>query len=168
MFKWALLTIGSLILFLKTNRDATPMKPVKSNFDPIYRRHATPNGLMPSLLKAIAFVESSENPMAVNKSDPSYGLMQILCTGKGAMCENRFILPGWPVTRDSLLDPELNVSLGAQILGWNVSQYGLLKGIAVYNNWSARSAPREGPFPNQSYVDKVMAAKRDIEEGKLV
>lgn len=144
------------------------MKPEKTNFDSVYKRHASINGIPPSLIKAIAFVESSENPNAINKADPSYGLMQVLCTGKGAVCENRFIIPGWPVTRDALLDPELNVSFGAQILGWNVSQYGLLKGIAVYNNWSARTASRDGPFPNQDYVDKVIAAKTEIEKNKLI
>lgn len=132
--------------------------------DDIYRRHAQSVGVDWRLLKAIARVESSENPNAVNPSDPSVGLMQILCVpdGKGG-CANKFNIAGWPPkNREELFNPDFNVLLGAQILAWNIQTFGTSKGIAVYNSWSARNDPRNGPFRNQSYVDKVMAEYRAL------
>lgn len=168
MVGWFILGIGGLVAFLIQHRNAVPVKITRTNWNSIYKRHAALNALPASLIKAIAFVESSENPTALNKADPSYGLMQILCTGNGPVCSNRFNITGWPVTRELLYDPEVNVSLGAQILSWNVSQYGLKKGIAVYNSWSSRTEPPDGPFPNQDYVDRVLAAKEKIENEKLI
>jgi soluble lytic murein transglycosylase-like protein len=101
------------------------------------------------LLKALAQVESDENPVAKNPADPSYGLMQVLYP-------QHLNVENWPPENESqLYDPDYNVSIGAQIIKWNVQSFGLEKGIAVYNMWGARHSPDNGPFPNQSYVDKV-------------
>lgn len=123
--------------------------------DDIYKDKAEQFNLDWRLIKAIAIVESNERPNAVNPSDPSMGLMQILCIpdGKGG-CKNKFNIIAWPPkSKDELFDPDYNVFIGAQILKWNIDTYGLRQGVAVYNNWSARNESE--PFSNQSYVDKV-------------
>jgi len=115
--------------------------------------------LSPELLKAIAQVESSECVQAVNLGDPSFGLMQVRCVpGPRGQCLNdRPQIEGWTdMTIKKLFNPEVNLKIAAQILEWNIANFGYHQGIAVYNSWSARKDPAEGPFRNQGYVDKVL------------
>ena len=129
------------------------------SLDDLYKKHGKRHGLDWRLLKAIAQVESNEDPQAKNQADPSFGLMQILCQDDGmGSCKNKLNILDWPpASKSELFDPDYSLHIGAQILSWNINQYGLDKGIAVYNSWSARHAPNDGPFPNQGYVDKVWA-----------
>lgn len=127
------------------------------NYDALFRRHAEAHGLDWRLVKAIATVESHLNPRAENRRDPSLGLMGVLCRPAGASCGNRFDIAGWPpARREQLFEPEYNVAIGTQVLAWNIRTYGLERGIATYNAWSARLTPRGKSFPNQYYVDKVL------------
>lgn len=120
------------------------------SYNSLYQKHGQTYGVDWLLLKALAIIESNENPGAVNPVDPSYGIMQIFYTGS-----NRFDIDGWPPTNSTqLLDADYNIRLGSQIIGWNLRAYGLEKGIAVYNKWSARNETK--PFSNQAYVDKVL------------
>lgn len=124
----------------------------------IYEKWGQRYGVDPDLIQAIARIESNENPSAVNPLDPSTGLMQILCRAscQTCQCQNRFNVIGWETaTPERLFDPDFNVSIGTQIIAWNLETYGFLKGIAVYNRWASRNDPPNGPFGNQSYVDKV-------------
>ena len=152
----------------KNDNIPTPArKPDLSTLDQIYIKYGLQFGPDWRLLKALAQVESGERPTAKNAADPSYGLMQILCTTPSgnqlAACTNRFNVVGWnEATPERLLDADYNVKIGAQILQWNIATYGLTKGIAVYNNWGARNDPTNGPFRNQGYVDKVLAAYRSL------
>ncbi len=115
----------------------------------------------PFLLRAISIVESAEGNFLVNNFEHSYGLMQILCKNDGDLdqyCKNE--LPAVPMfdeaTPNKLLNDTIyNVKIAAQILKWNQDKFGFKRGVAVYNSWSARNAPENGPFPNQGYVDKV-------------
>jgi len=111
----------------------------------------------PPLLKAIATVESDEDPEAINPDDPSYGLMQILVSPANCSDGPYRELPGlnMRVSKEELMDPETNVRVAAKILDWNIRHYGYPRGLAIYNAWSARKSPVDGPFPNQEYVDKV-------------
>jgi len=137
---------------------ATPLP--SSGLDLIFLKYGTMYNLDPALLRAVAMVESSMNPNAKRINPPrdvSVGLMQILCLpdGKGG-CTNKFNIDGWEgITFNKLFDADLNVKLGAQILAWNIKTFGYKRGIAVYNSWSARNDPPNGPFMNQGYVDKV-------------
>jgi soluble lytic murein transglycosylase-like protein len=133
-------------------------EPPPVTLDDLYQSHGRQHGLDPMLLKAIAIVESSENPNAKNPADPSIGLMQILCVPDGnGSCSNKLNIQGWPPADARLLyDPDYSLYLGGQILKWNISTYGFKKGIAVYNSWGARLDPDDGPFRNQNYVDKVL------------
>lgn len=133
-----------------------------SELDALYKKHGAAQGVDWRLIKAIAMIESRENPRAVNRKDPSVGAMQILCRPRGDTCANKLDLPGWPPKRARLLDPDFNISIGAQILAKNIRAYGRDKGIAVYNSWPARHTPRGKRFPNQQYVDKVLRAYRAL------
>lgn len=141
---------------------------LNGSLDSIFKLYAQKHGLDWKLLKAIATVESSLNSAAVNPADPSYGLMQILCEpdGKGG-CRNKFpAVTNWPpVNKAQLFDPEYNISVGSQILAWNISTYGMRKGVAVYNSWAARFESE--PFKNQRYVDKVFAEYKRLRDDEI-
>lgn len=145
-----------------TNIEQTP-------YENLFKKYASKYNLDWRVLSAIAFVESSYLPNAVNYADnESIGLMQVLCKpdGKGGCIdidERTKWLEGWiGIKRNDLLVAEKNISVGAQILAHEASKYGLLKGIARYNSLSAQTAPPKGPFPNQSYVDKVVKRAREL------
>jgi len=127
-----------------------------SAYKMLYAYYGNKYEVDPKLLEAIAKTESSENPVAVS-SVGAFGLMQIYPQGNFQNIE------GWPVSdATDLFNPGLSVKLGAQILAWNIKHYGLLRGVAVYNNWGARNDPASGPFRNQDYVNRVMGFYRDI------
>jgi soluble lytic murein transglycosylase-like protein len=136
----------------------------QGQFDDLYQRYGSIYNIDWKLIKAIAIVESSENPNAVNPNDPSVGLMQVLCQGWPDSCTNTLYLDGWPPTDPKqLLDPEYNVKIGAGILADNIGKYGVRKGVAVYNSNKARYESE--PFNNQSYLDKVMLKYGELTNG---
>lgn len=156
----ALIVLGIIAYAMTRQANATATGFAPNGFDDLYRYHAALHGLDWRLLKAIAVTESGENPNAVNPSDPSYGLCQILCTGAEGdqLCTNRLNVPSWSgATPNRLMDPAFNVQVAAEILAWNIGQFGTDKGIAVYNMWAAYKTPAGSPFPNQEYVDRVKA-----------
>lgn len=132
------------------------------DLDHLYRKHGAAHGVDWRLLKAIAIVESRENPRAVNRRDPSVGVMQILCRPHGAVCGNRLDVPGCPPARERLFDPDFNIGVGARILAANIRAYGRDKGVAVYNSWAAHRTRRDRKFPNQDYVDRVLREYRAL------
>ena len=130
---------------------------MSDEYDTIFQRQGARFNVDWRLLKAIAMKESSLNPFAINRSDPSVGMMQILCSGYpgSKTCQNRFNIQSWPPQKsEDLLNAETNIFYGAQILSSNIKAYGFRKGVAVYNNWSARL--QEEPFSNQGYLDTVI------------
>lgn len=139
----------------------------------LIKYYAAVNGIRPEILAGVIYNESRFNPNARNLGDPSYGLGAVLCRGSVSQggnilwdnpCTNNFNISGWngQVTARDLLDPKTNISFAAQILGWNIKTYGERKGVAVYNNWSARTAPSNGPFPNQQYVDNAYSYAEQV------
>jgi len=144
--------------------DVTGRIPFASTF----KRWANVYDLDWRLLAAHAQVESNYNPDAVNKLDnESIGLMQILCVPDGnGGCKNPLNITGWStMTREKLFDVDENVRIASAILSENIQRKGWPRGSAMYNAYSARLASKDGPFPNQSYVDKIVKAydaiKRD-------
>ncbi len=126
----------------------------------IYQEQGARNGVDPLLLRALARVESSENPnVGTHPDGGSRGLMGVYCVaGPDGRCSNRLNLAGWPPTVAELTEnAETNVHFAAGVLAWNQRTYGWLRGIAVYNMWAARLDPPEGPFQNQQYVARVLA-----------
>lgn len=162
---------------------AAPFALAGDDYDVFFRKHGEAQGVDWRLLKAIATVESHLNPRAENPDGLSAGIMQIHCDphGRGSVakgqepvatapapaggCANHFDLPAWPpASRAQLYDPDYNIGLGAGIIRWNIHRYGLARGIAAYNQWSARKTPRGESFPNQYYVDKVLRAYRNLKQ----
>lgn len=150
-----LIALGAYIIW-STGKSADDISKLVYNadqLDSLFEKHEQEKRLPDGLLKAIAKVESNFDPYAVNPADPSYGLMQIVYPQK---------LPAiadWPPSsKEDLFNPDTNLHYAAQILAWNIQRYGILKGIATYNSWSAHSYPDNGPFPNDSYVKKVIAS----------
>ena len=157
------------------------------DYDVLFQKHGAAHGVDWRILKAIATVESQLNTRAENPDGLSAGIMQIHCDphgrgsaargqepvaaapAHGTACRNRFDIAAWPpATRADLYDPDYNIAIGAQILAWNLRNYGQRKGIAAYNQWSARKTQRGEPFPNQHYVDKVLRTYRQLKtEGDL-
>lgn len=138
-----------------------PDTPAAPNLDDLFVKYGDMYGVDAALLKAISRAESNGNPNAIRNNPPndvSVGLMQILCIpDANGFCTNNFNVEGWQgMTFDALKDPETNIAIGAQILAWNIEQFGMPRAIAVYNNWSARKSPQAGPFPNQAYVNRVL------------
>lgn len=158
------IVIGSGVLLgiiIMTQKKANASPPdttiTDTSLDVLFKKWAAIYKTDWRLLKAHAVVESNLRADAVNRSDPSYGVMQILCTNAGRTCTNKFNIEGWPeMTAARLLDADTNIRMGAQIVAWNQRQYGLMRGIAVYNSWDQRNAPAIGPFKNKAYVDKVV------------
>jgi hypothetical protein len=159
-----LLFLGAGILggaFYARKGSAAEMTPAtKPTLDELYAKYGAQYGVDPLLIKSIAIVESAENPAATRIQPPrdiSVGLMQILCVPNDeGVCTNKLNVSPWPVTFNALLDPEMNLRIAVQILKWNLDNYGYPRGIAIYNNWSARHASVDGPFPNDAYVARVL------------
>jgi len=107
----------------------------------------------PDLLRAIAQVESSFNPKAVNENkngagqviSRDYGLMQINSTWFSKLAE-------YDVNEVSVYEPCFNVSLGAWVLASNFASHGYnWNSVGAYNaGFSKRS---EGA--RQRYIEKV-------------
>lgn len=160
------LIVGATVYATKAQAKAATVNK-ENTLDDLFRKIGAEYNIDPLLLKAIAMQESALNVNAVRWNPPydvSVGMMQILCTppegqaqGADYLCQNRFNIDPWPVTYNQLKNPELNVRLGAQILAWNLQTFGFPRGIAVYNRWDARLSQPQGPFPNQSYVEKVLS-----------
>lgn len=84
--------------------------------------------LDPRWIAAHAKVESSFNPDAINPSDPSFGLMQVV-----PLIAKAF--GGWDGQRKSdLLNVDLNVRAGSKFLKHLIGRYGVLESaIQAYN-----------------------------------
>ena len=154
-----LIIIGLLVL-LGLGKGLTIGGDSPKELIPIYKKYGEIYSVDWKLLRAIAQAESDENPDATNYSDPSYGLMQILYPNHLPAVND------WPpASADDLYDPDYNVKIGAQIIAWNIKNYGYQRGIAIYNAWEARNSPVFGPFPNEVYVNKVLTNVRKLDEG---
>lgn len=129
----------------------------RSNFSTLFDRIGSAEGMGGELLEAIARVESSLNPNVVGGAG-EIGLMQVLPGQRLPALEARGLWSGTePVGGAVMLyDPEVNITAGAAILKWNLENFGFLRGVAMYNAYGARNDPKQGPFRNQVYVDKVL------------
>ena len=140
-------------------------------YDNVFQTIGAKYGLDWRLLKAIAWHESGVDPSQVDLSDPSIGMMQVLCSGypEAPTCTNKFYINNWPPSSSAdLFDPTTNVDYAAQILSANLSRYGFPKGIAVYNDWGSRDAPTNGPFHNQAYVDDVISKYNALKQAQPI
>jgi len=153
----ALIAIIGGLSFMKDTAKPVDAAIREETLTDLYKKHAGQKGVDWRLLRAIAITESSENPNAKNPLDPSYGLMQLLArTDNNGHITNRLNVQDWPPDNvEALYDPDYSLHIAAQILKWNMVNYGVKRGIAIYNMWAAHSDPVNGPYQNQGYVDKV-------------
>lgn len=142
---------------------------VDTEFDPIFKAQAARFGLDWRLLKAVSMHESSLNPNALNDSDPhdpSYGLMQISCVPDGAGgCRNHFNVASWPPESSSaLFDPQLNITIGAEILKANLDEFrgNVWRAVAAYNNYSGALHNPNPPYGDPAYVEAVQRFYRAL------
>ena len=121
-----------------------------SPWEPIIQREAAGDLELYWLIKAIISVESEWNPNAVNRSDPSSGLMQVMPNANGGAGP-----PG--VTLQDLLDPDTNIRAGAAFIRYQLGRYpGLMSdAVSAYNAGHSTRQPAGG-FLNQRYVNDVL------------
>ena len=86
-----------------------------------------------NLVRAVAMTESSLNPNAVNPSDPSYGLMQIM----PILAEDFGIVKDYhnPTAAEIAMikDPQTNLRIGAWHLSRLLAEYPFDVAIQMYN-----------------------------------
>lgn len=121
-------------------------------FATCYEQAAARYYVNPHLLKAIAKVESSENPNAININrqfkthNEDIGLMQI---------NSRWLpeLQNYGISREHLLDACVNAHVGAWILSRQIKVYG--------NTWKAVGAYHSAtPALNSKYAHRVYVQLR--------
>ena len=142
-----------------------------TSYDPIFEKAGRDFGIESSLLKRIATIESSLNPLAINQNKNGtvdIGLMQI----------NSMHLRGLSkigVTREALLDPEVNVYVGALLLSSHIRKRGYnLEAIGCYhsanpvfkNQWLKRLAMVN--VPQAFYSSDVEASGVDDPRSRFV
>ena len=108
-------------------------------------------GVDAGLLRAIAKVESSGNPSAIGKNtngSTDYGLMQI-------NSQHLAELSRYNITANALMEPCLNIKVGAWILAKSVAVHGpTWRAIGAYN--AGGNQNREAQ--RQAYAHKVWRA----------
>ena len=107
----------------------------------IYERYGKQYGISPKLLKAIAKVESGEQPGTVGDDGESIGLFQIQ--------------PKWHMQRlkegESLLDPEVNIRVACEILSELMDKYATLDEVLTAYNCGHDTGSRE--YANRVYEE---------------
>lgn len=110
------------------------------------------HGVSPALLVAVASVESSMNPEAINRSSQSrtgsydIGLMQV----------NSTHLPALGLTEQLLLEPCANIHAGASVLADAIRRHGLTwNAIGAYNAGCRRLSPEACQSVRSAYAWKV-------------
>jgi soluble lytic murein transglycosylase-like protein len=113
-----------------------------------FNRASQRYGLPVSLIKAVAYTESSFNPQAIDYDSNGtydYGVMQINTIWY------KQLKPYW----NNLADPCYNVMVGSWILYRCVKRFGSIKqGLACYNSGSPDVKAEK------KYIDEVLAFQR--------
>lgn len=153
---------AAILLFIPTKLYGGPkeMVPIpiqvpggrEESLDEMIRRVANRYGVDPALVKAIIRQESNFNPYAVNPSDPSYGLMQIM----PILGQDFGIVKEWQNPTESeiamIKDPETNIRCGTWFLSTLLKDNPLDAAIQMYN--VGRRGYNEGRR-NADYLAKV-------------
>jgi len=135
--------------FVLTGNTAAPLP---NNELSCWERAAHAYGLDPWLLVAVAKVESSFNPNAINRSNRNgsvdVGLMQI----------NSFWFPRLErmgIKKQHLFNPCVSIFVGAWIMSYNIRRHGMTKrGIGAYNSMNRETQIR--------YANRVIRAHAEL------
>lgn len=123
-------------------------------YDEIYKKWALMRNIDWKLLKAVATIESSENPNAIGDEGRSIGLMQVsLVVGQS-----------YGMNNEDLLNPDLNIQVGSGFLKEMTDKYGLEGGIQAYNLGETKF--RKG-ITSPVYLDKVMNEYLKLQETEI-
>lgn len=136
-------------------------------FENCFFEAAARYSIEPSLLMALAHTESRFDASAINKrseTDWDIGVMQIWS----------FWLPHlekYNIKRDQLMDPCININVGAWILAENFASHGInLTSLGAYNagfsekNEAVRAAYVEKVIPKLYHYRNIIARKRHDRE----
>jgi soluble lytic murein transglycosylase-like protein len=127
-------------------RDAVAERGRFTEWDGVIAERAGADPSMVALIKAVIATESSWNPDAINPSEGSMGLMQVLHGARGPY-------PGMPAI--ALQNPISNIQLGASFLMDKVRQYGATSDAISAYNAGRPLRLAAGGYGNQAYVDTV-------------
>lgn len=154
---FGIIVAGLLILAKKAEggvSDLTSIPIVQrgDDLDTLIAEAARKYSVPAALIKAIAMTESSLNPNAVNPSDPSYGLCQIM----PILAEDYGIVRDWHNPTDAeiamIKDPATNLRIAAWHLNRLMSKYTMDVSIEMYN--VGESGWLQGRR-NSNYVSRV-------------
>jgi len=118
-------------LFLAVSARAAPTPshwPLRARpYEGMVREAARRYGVDPALVAAVCETESNWDPSAVNPSDPSYGIMQVMIPTA------REVRPG--TTQSELLDPAVGIMVGTAYIARLRDHYRIPMpdGIDAYN-----------------------------------
>ena len=133
-----LIVVGSILAVLlivpkKLKGTVAEVRPAVETIDSIIASNARRYGVEEALIRAIIKVESDFNPNAVNPSDPSYGLMQIM----PILAEDFGYVRDWRNVTEAEIAmirlPETNVQIGTRFLGKLLGKYPQGVAIQMYN-----------------------------------
>lgn len=152
------LILGAVVLALVLLRDAQgaltgtlrPDVPYRASLEASARQ----NGIDPCLLAGICKQESDFNPNAVNSSDPSYGIAQVMLPTANE------VRPG--TTKEDLLNPHICIEVAARYVKKLRDVYGVSPwpdGIDAYNVGPGNF--RNG-IRNLYYRDRVLRFRGEL------
>ena len=133
-----LVVIGSILAFFlvlpkKMAGAVATVVATGNSVDEIISENSRRYGVEAALIKAIIRQESNFNANAVNASDPSYGLMQIM----PILAQDFGIVKEWMNPTDAEIAmirlPSTNVQIGTWFLGRLLSKYPQGVAIQMYN-----------------------------------
>ncbi len=127
------------------------------------------SGVDPIMVQAMIQIESNYNPVAMrweeHKGEASIGLMQILpSTARWLAKDMGYSLHGREIKPDDLLNPEINIYIGASFIKW-LSTY---KGVRRSEKWIVQSyngGPNRENSQTLNHYQKYLKAKAEIEKG---
>jgi soluble lytic murein transglycosylase-like protein len=143
---YLILILGVLLLFHEKvgQVGVSVMGYVKGLYDDLYKKWGDLRGIPWQLIKAVAITESDENSNAIGDNGQAIGLMQVW----------HFHWEALGMTRDDMLDPNLNLQAGTAFLAEMVKKYGIYGGLEAYNEG-------EGNFTrgrnNPGYANNVLS-----------
>jgi soluble lytic murein transglycosylase-like protein len=112
---------------------ASTVPPAFDTVDAIIAENAKRYGVDPALIRAFIKVESNFNPNAVNPSDPSYGLMQIM----PILAEDYGIVRDWRNVTGAEIAmiklPSTNVRIGTWHIARLLNHYPFDEAVQMYN-----------------------------------